>query len=241
VDHASSRHRGRARILYAAHTFADHGDTDVAGSARTAVSIFSSALYLGQSAALLGGSLLIDHAGGPAIFIVAALPVAGARFWFAARLRRRAQLLRRAPTRSISCRTSVSTIVGRLLSSQCCRNIGRSHLLDGDLPASWRSAPARWRERAKGRIDRGAVADDMMRGPMSWARTRLRRRTAAVRRAGRRLERLRFVEHDVLLGVDLADVGAAAPASLRSARGVRFRLPAAEGEGSPVRVRLLAH
>ena len=55
----------------------------------TAVALFSSALYVGQSAGVAAGSLLIDRAGGPAIFVVAALllPVLG--FWFAARLRSR--------------------------------------------------------------------------------------------------------------------------------------------------------
>jgi predicted MFS family arabinose efflux permease len=55
----------------------------------TAIAIFSSALYLGQSLGVAGGSLLIDRAGGPAIFLIAALllPVLGV--WFAARLKRR--------------------------------------------------------------------------------------------------------------------------------------------------------
>jgi MFS transporter, YNFM family, putative membrane transport protein len=55
----------------------------------TAVALFSSALYVGQSIGVAGGSLLIDHGGGPAIFIIAGLllPVLG--FWFAAMLRRR--------------------------------------------------------------------------------------------------------------------------------------------------------
>jgi YNFM family putative membrane transporter len=55
----------------------------------TAVSIFSSALYIGQSLGVLGGSLLIDRAGGPAIFIVAALLLPMLGFWFATLLRRR--------------------------------------------------------------------------------------------------------------------------------------------------------
>jgi predicted MFS family arabinose efflux permease len=55
----------------------------------TAVAIFSSALYVGQSLGVAGGALLIDRAGGPAIFIVAALGLPLLGMWFAMMLRRR--------------------------------------------------------------------------------------------------------------------------------------------------------
>jgi YNFM family putative membrane transporter len=56
----------------------------------TAVALFSSALYVGQSLGVAAGSLLVDRAGGPAIFAVSAalLPLLG--LWFAAKLRERA-------------------------------------------------------------------------------------------------------------------------------------------------------
>jgi YNFM family putative membrane transporter len=76
--------------FYMLHNTLQVNATQMSPQARgTAVSIFSSALYIGQSLGVLGGSLLIDRAGGPAIFIVAALllPVLG--FWFATLLRRR--------------------------------------------------------------------------------------------------------------------------------------------------------
>ena len=55
----------------------------------TAVALFSSALYVGQSLGVFAGSLMIDRAGGPAIFMVAALllPVLG--IWLAAQLERK--------------------------------------------------------------------------------------------------------------------------------------------------------
>ena len=79
--------------FYMLHNTLQTNATQMSPEARgTAVSIFSSALYVGQSIGVLGGSLLIDRAGGPAIFLVAALllPVLG--FWFAAKLRQRARL-----------------------------------------------------------------------------------------------------------------------------------------------------
>jgi MFS transporter, YNFM family, putative membrane transport protein len=76
--------------FYMLHNTLQTNATQMSPQARgTAVAIFSSALYVGQSLGVLGGSLLIDRAGGPAIFAVAALllPVLG--FWFAAMLRKR--------------------------------------------------------------------------------------------------------------------------------------------------------
>jgi predicted MFS family arabinose efflux permease len=77
--------------FYMLHNTLQTNATQMAPQARgTAVALFSSALYVGQSLGVAGGSILIDRAGGPAIFLIAALllPVLG--FWVAARLRKRA-------------------------------------------------------------------------------------------------------------------------------------------------------
>jgi predicted MFS family arabinose efflux permease len=76
--------------FYMLHNTLQVNATQMSPEARgTAVSVFSSALYVGQSLGVLGGSLLIDRAGGPAIFIVAALSLPLLGFWFAVQLRRR--------------------------------------------------------------------------------------------------------------------------------------------------------
>jgi predicted MFS family arabinose efflux permease len=77
--------------FYMLHNTLQTNATQMAPQARgTAIAIFSSALYLGQSLGVAGGALLIDRVGGPAIFLIAALllPILG--LWFAAMLRRRA-------------------------------------------------------------------------------------------------------------------------------------------------------
>jgi predicted MFS family arabinose efflux permease len=77
--------------FYMLHNTMQTNATQMAPQARgTAVALFSSALYVGQSLGVAAGSVLIDRAGGPAIFFIAALllPVLG--FWFAARLKARA-------------------------------------------------------------------------------------------------------------------------------------------------------
>ena len=77
--------------FYMLHNTLQTNATQMTPQARgTAVSLFSSALYVGQSLGVAGGAILIDRAGGPAIFLTAALllPVLG--FWVAARLRKRA-------------------------------------------------------------------------------------------------------------------------------------------------------
>jgi predicted MFS family arabinose efflux permease len=77
--------------FYMLHNTLQTNATQMTPQARgTAVALFSSALYVGQSLGVAGGSILIDRAGGPAIFLIAALllPVLG--FWVAARLRKRA-------------------------------------------------------------------------------------------------------------------------------------------------------
>ena len=76
--------------FYMLHSTLQVNATQMTPQARgTAVAIFSSALYLGQSLGVAGGSLLIDRAGGPAIFIVAALALPMLGLWFAAMLRRK--------------------------------------------------------------------------------------------------------------------------------------------------------
>ena len=77
--------------FYMLHNTLQTNATQMSPQARgTAVALFSSALYVGQSLGVAGGSLLIDRAGGPAIFVIAALllPVLG--FWFAAQAAKRA-------------------------------------------------------------------------------------------------------------------------------------------------------
>ena len=77
--------------FYMLHNTLQVNATQMTPQARgTAVSIFSSALYLGQSLGIAAGALLIDRAGGPAIFMIAALLLPMLGFWFAAMLRRRA-------------------------------------------------------------------------------------------------------------------------------------------------------
>jgi MFS transporter, YNFM family, putative membrane transport protein len=76
--------------FYMLHNTLQTNATQMAPQARgTAIAIFSSALYLGQSLGVAGGALLIDRAGGPAIFMIAALLLPLLGLWFAAMLRRR--------------------------------------------------------------------------------------------------------------------------------------------------------
>jgi predicted MFS family arabinose efflux permease len=79
--------------FYMLHSTLQTNATQMSPQARgTAVALFSSALYVGQSVGVAGGSLLVDRAGAPAIFIVAALGLPILGLWFAARLRRRAKV-----------------------------------------------------------------------------------------------------------------------------------------------------
>jgi YNFM family putative membrane transporter len=76
--------------FYMLHSTLQTNATQMSPQARgTAVALFSSALYVGQSLGVAGGSLLVDRAGAPAIFIVAALALPVLGLWFAAMLRRR--------------------------------------------------------------------------------------------------------------------------------------------------------
>jgi predicted MFS family arabinose efflux permease len=75
--------------FYMLHNTLQTNATQMTPQARgTAVALFSSALYVGQSIGVFAGSLLIDRAGGPAIFLIAALGLPLLGFWFAAMLRR---------------------------------------------------------------------------------------------------------------------------------------------------------
>ena len=76
--------------FYMLHSTLQTNATQMSPQARgTAVALFSSAFYVGQSVGVAGGSLLVDRAGAPAIFIVAALALPILGLWFAAMLRRR--------------------------------------------------------------------------------------------------------------------------------------------------------
>ena len=78
--------------FYMLHNTLQTNATQMTPQARgTAVALFSSALYVGQTLGVALAALAIDRAGGPPIFIVSAalLPVLG--FWFAARLKARQQ------------------------------------------------------------------------------------------------------------------------------------------------------
>jgi MFS transporter, YNFM family, putative membrane transport protein len=75
--------------FYMLHNTLQTNATQMTPQARgTAVALFSSALYVGQSIGVVAGSLLIDRAGGPAIFLIGALGLPLLGFWFAAMLRR---------------------------------------------------------------------------------------------------------------------------------------------------------
>jgi predicted MFS family arabinose efflux permease len=78
--------------FYMLHNTLQTNATQMTPQARgTAVALFSSALYVGQSIGVAAGSLLIDRAGGPLIFLVAGLLVPVLGVWVAAMLRRKAQ------------------------------------------------------------------------------------------------------------------------------------------------------
>jgi predicted MFS family arabinose efflux permease len=75
---------------YMLHNTLQTNATQMSPQARgTAVAIFSSVFYIGQSLGALAGSLLIDRAGGPVIFITAGLLLPPLGFWFARKLKAR--------------------------------------------------------------------------------------------------------------------------------------------------------
>jgi predicted MFS family arabinose efflux permease len=77
--------------FYMLHNTLQTNATQMSPQARgTAVALFSSALYIGQSLGVFAGSLLIDRTGGPAIFLIAAALMPALGMVFAGMLRRRA-------------------------------------------------------------------------------------------------------------------------------------------------------
>ena len=58
----------------------------------TAVAVFSSALYLGQTAGVTAGAAVIDHFGAVPLFLTTAVAFPALAIWFAAELRRQANL-----------------------------------------------------------------------------------------------------------------------------------------------------
>jgi len=76
--------------FYMLHNTLQTNATQMSPQARgTAVSVFSAALYIGQSLGVAAGSLVIDRAGAAAIFSTAALLLPLLGFWFGWLLRRR--------------------------------------------------------------------------------------------------------------------------------------------------------
>jgi predicted MFS family arabinose efflux permease len=76
--------------FYMLHNTMQTNATQMSPQARgTAVALFSSALYLGQTIGVAAGSLVIDRTGAPPIFIAAALLLPLLGFGFAAMLKRR--------------------------------------------------------------------------------------------------------------------------------------------------------
>jgi YNFM family putative membrane transporter len=78
--------------FYMLHNTFQTNATQMTPQARgTAVAIFSSALYLGQSAGVAAAALVVDRAGAAPVFIVAAIVLAMLGWVFARRLARRKQ------------------------------------------------------------------------------------------------------------------------------------------------------
>jgi YNFM family putative membrane transporter len=76
--------------LYMLHNTLQTNATQMTPNARgTAVALFSSALYLGQTAGVALGAPAVDRGHAPALFACAAVALLALGLWFAARLRRR--------------------------------------------------------------------------------------------------------------------------------------------------------
>jgi predicted MFS family arabinose efflux permease len=76
--------------FYMLHNTLQTNATQMTPQARgTAVALFSSALYLGQTTGVASGSLVIDRWGATPIFATASVALAAMGFWFAYLLRRR--------------------------------------------------------------------------------------------------------------------------------------------------------
>ena len=76
--------------FYMLHNTLQTNATQMAPEARgTAVAIFSSALYLGQTSGVGLAAAVVDRAGPPAVFVAVAVLLPALALWFASRLRRR--------------------------------------------------------------------------------------------------------------------------------------------------------
>jgi predicted MFS family arabinose efflux permease len=77
--------------FYMLHNTLQTNATQMTPEARgTAVALFSSALYVGQTLGVGAASLAIDRAGAPPVFVVTALMIPLLGFVFAAKLKSRA-------------------------------------------------------------------------------------------------------------------------------------------------------
>lgn len=75
--------------FYALHNTLQTNATQMTPEARgTAVAIFSSAIYLGQTGGIAAGALVFDRFGGAPLFAVTAIVLPALAFWFACELRR---------------------------------------------------------------------------------------------------------------------------------------------------------
>ena len=76
--------------FYALHNTLQTNATQMTPQARgTAVAIFSSAIYLGQTAGVAVSALIIDRSGAAPLFVATALALPALAWWFARELRRR--------------------------------------------------------------------------------------------------------------------------------------------------------
>src|SRR5262249_9966358 len=75
--------------FYALHNTLQTNATQMTPEARgTAVAIFSSAIYLGQSAGVAAGAFVFDRFGGAPLFVVTAIVLPVLALWFASVLKR---------------------------------------------------------------------------------------------------------------------------------------------------------
>jgi predicted MFS family arabinose efflux permease len=76
--------------FYALHNTLQTNATQMTPEARgTAVAVFSSAIYVGQSAGVSAAAVLFDRYGGTPLFLIAAIALPTLALWFAHELRKR--------------------------------------------------------------------------------------------------------------------------------------------------------
>ena len=76
--------------FYALHNTLQTNATQMTPAARgTAVAVFSSAIYVGQSAGVSAAALVFDRYGGAPLFLIAAVALPALALWFAHELRKR--------------------------------------------------------------------------------------------------------------------------------------------------------